>query len=111
MEETNSYADTLLFGGKYSKEIWIAFAKRGFGYSAKEGSTSNTNDGIPAYDLPPNILPVTFANFTAQKQDNTSLLNWTTDQGSNTDKFIVERSGDGRINTSIGEVKAAGNST
>ncbi|HEY2727455.1 MAG TPA: T9SS type A sorting domain-containing protein, partial [Parafilimonas sp.] len=83
----------------------------GLGYSAKEGSTSNTNDGTPAYDLPSIILPVTFGNFTAQKQNNTSLLKWTTDQESNTDKFIVERSGDGRIYTSIGEVKAADNST
>ena len=50
-------------------------------------------------------------HFTAQKQSNTSLLKWTTEQESNTDKFIVERSGDGRTYTSIGEVKAAGNST
>jgi extracellular elastinolytic metalloproteinase len=102
-------ADTALFGGKYSKEIWAAFAKRGLGYSAKEGSSNNNNDGEPAYDLPSTVLPVTFGTFTAQKQNTTSLLKWTTEQESNTDKFIVERSGDGKTYTSIGEVKAAGN--
>ncbi len=104
-------ADTALFDGKYSKEIWAAFAKRGLGYSAKQGSSNNNNDGIPAYDLPSIVLPVTFGAFTAQKQNNTSLLKWTTEEESNTDKFIVERSSDGRAYTSIGEVKAAGSST
>ena len=104
-------ADTALFGGKYSKEIWAAFAKRGLGYSAKEGSSNNNNDGEPAYDLPSAVLPVTFGTFTAQKQNSTSLLKWTTERELNTDKFFVERSGDGKTYTSIGEVKAAGNST
>jgi len=104
-------ADTALFGGKYSKDIWAAFAKRGLGYSAKEGSSNNNNDGVPAYDVPSAVLPVTFGTFTAQKQNNTSLLKWTTEEESNTDKFIIERSGNGRTYTSIGEVQAAGNST
>jgi hypothetical protein len=103
-------ADTALFGGKYSKEIWAAFAKRGLGYSAKQGLNSDTKDGTPAYDLPSIVLAVKFDNFTAQKQNNTSLLKWTTEQESNTDKFIIERSSDGRIYTSIGEVKASGTS-
>jgi hypothetical protein len=104
-------ADTALFGGKYSKEIWTAFAKRGLGYSAQQGSSNDNNDGIPAYDVPSIVLPVTFGTFTAQKQNNTSLLKWTTEEESNTDKFIVERSNDGKVYTSIGEVEAAGTST
>ncbi len=103
-------ADTLLYSGKYSKEIWTAFAKRGLGYSAGEGSSGNTNDGTAAYDLPSGILPVEFGDFTAQKQGNTSLLKWTTVQESNTDKFIAERSADGKNYSSIGTVTAAGNS-
>ena len=52
-------ADTLLYSGKYSADIWKAFAKRGLGYSASEGASNNTNDGTPAYDLPSSVLPVT----------------------------------------------------
>jgi hypothetical protein len=43
-------ADTLLFGGKYSFDIWKAFAKRGLGYSAKQGTSTSTTDGTSAYD-------------------------------------------------------------
>jgi hypothetical protein len=103
-------ADTLLYGAKYSKEIWTAFARRGLGYSAKQGSSLFITDGTAAYDLP-TALPVTWGSFTAEKKGNTALLKWTTVQESNTDKFIVERSGDGRTYTAIGEVKAAGNSS
>jgi extracellular elastinolytic metalloproteinase len=36
--------------------IWEAFAKRGLGYSAEQGSTSSTSDGTEAFDLPPECL-------------------------------------------------------
>ncbi|HWB24599.1 MAG TPA: M36 family metallopeptidase [Chitinophagaceae bacterium] len=55
-------------------------------------------------------LPVTWGSFTVQRQNNTALLNWETLQELNTDKFIVERSGDGINFYEIGSVKAAGNS-
>ncbi|MEP6467454.1 MAG: M36 family metallopeptidase, partial [Parafilimonas sp.] len=103
-------ADTLLYGAKYSADIWKAFAKRDLGYSASEGNSNSTSDGKSAYDLP-SVLPVTFGSFTAEKQGSTSLLKWKTEEESNTDKFIVERSTDGKNYTSIGEVKASGNSS
>jgi hypothetical protein len=104
-------ADTLLYSGAHSTEIWKAFAKRGLGYSANQGFATNTNDGVPAYDLP-SVLAIVIGTFTAEKQGTSAaLLKWTTIQESNTDKFIIERSTDGRIFTSIGEVKAAGNSS
>lgn len=49
-------ADTLLFGGQYSSIIWNAFASRGLGYLASEGSTNNIKDGIADYSLPPGLL-------------------------------------------------------
>jgi hypothetical protein len=103
-------ADTLLYGAKYSKEIWKAFAKRGLGYSAKQGNSTSTTDGTAAYDVP-GTLPVTWGTFTAVKQGTTALLKWTTVQEFNSDKFIIERSNDGRTFGTIGEVKAAGNSS
>ncbi len=52
-------ADAILFNGANDCIIWNAFAKRGLGYSADQGSPSSRSDGISAYDLPPqcnNIL-------------------------------------------------------
>jgi len=49
-------ADSLLYQNKYHCEIWSAFARRGMGYSASEGSSYNTTDQIPAFDLPPTPL-------------------------------------------------------
>jgi hypothetical protein len=103
-------ADTTLYGGKYSNEIWRVFASRGLGYSAKQGNSNSTRDGIAAYDLPPGVLAAVFENFTAQKQGNTALLKWSTAQESNTSRFIVERTTDARTFTPVGQVKAAGNS-
>ncbi|MCB0518113.1 MAG: M36 family metallopeptidase [Lewinellaceae bacterium] len=45
-------ADQALYGGANSCTIWTAFAKRGLGFSATQGSTNNTNDGVEAFDMP-----------------------------------------------------------
>lgn len=103
-------ADTVLYGGKYSKEIWTAFARRGMGYSAKQGTSTGIKDQTAAYDLP-ETLPVKWGSFTATKQGSSALLKWTTVSENNADKFIVERSADGRTYTSVGsEVKAVNSS-
>ncbi len=103
-------ADTVLFNRKYSGVIWKAFAKRGLGFSAKEGSTNIVNDGTAAYDLPA-ALPVVWGTFTAEKINNTALLKWTTVSEENVDRFVVERTIDGNNYAEIGSVKAKGNST
>lgn len=46
-------ADTLLYGAVHSAAIWQAFASKGLGYSALQGSTNDLKDGTAAYDLPP----------------------------------------------------------
>ena len=46
-------ADLVLTGGANECIIWEAFAKRGLGYSASQGSSSSTGDGTEAFDLPP----------------------------------------------------------
>ena len=48
-------ADTLLYDGANSDDIWIAFAKRGLGYSASQGSSGSVVDGTQAFDLPPGV--------------------------------------------------------
>ena len=46
-------ADQAIYGGANECLIWEAFAKRGLGYSASQGSSGNVNDGTEAFDLPP----------------------------------------------------------
>lgn len=47
-------ADQLMYNGAHQCLIWNAFAKRGLGYSADQGSSFSRSDGIQAFDLPPN---------------------------------------------------------
>lgn len=47
-------ADELLYNGENKNLIWCAFAKRGLGYSASQGSSENRFDQVEAFDLPPN---------------------------------------------------------
>jgi Subtilase family/Secretion system C-terminal sorting domain len=66
------------------------------------------NSGGPAHDQ---TLPLSLGTFTATKTNHTGLLQWTTLQEFNTDKFIIEKSSNGIDYSYLGEVKASGNST
>ncbi len=44
-------ADTLLFNAKYSCVIWQAFAKRGLGRNASQGSASSITDGVADFSV------------------------------------------------------------
>lgn len=46
-------ADAALYGGENQCIIWTAFAKRGLGFSASQGSSNSTTDGTQAFDMPP----------------------------------------------------------
>src|SRR5690606_25022223 len=46
-------ADVALYGGANQCAIWEAFARRGLGFSAIQGSSSSKTDGTEAFDLPP----------------------------------------------------------
>ena len=45
-------ADELLYDGEYSCLIWDAFARRGLGLSADQGSSNSITDGTEAFDSP-----------------------------------------------------------
>ncbi len=45
-------ADSLLFQGANSCEIWRAFAKRGLGVGADQGNQDSLLDGVSSYDIP-----------------------------------------------------------
>lgn len=42
-------ADTLFFGAQYSCAIWRAFAKRGMGIGASQGSAGSVTDQVPSF--------------------------------------------------------------
>lgn len=46
-------ADMNLYGGRHQCAIWTAFAKRGMGYSALQGSSFSATDQTAATNLPP----------------------------------------------------------
>jgi hypothetical protein len=48
-------ADTLLYEGAYSDQIWQAFAQRGVGFSAIQGTSASRSDNQEAFDLPPTV--------------------------------------------------------
>lgn len=45
-------ADELVYGGANKCLIWRAFARRGLGFSAQQGSTDDRFDQVEAFDLP-----------------------------------------------------------
>lgn len=49
-------ADQINNGGVNQCLIWQAFAKRGLGYSADQGSSADATDGTEAFDLPDDCL-------------------------------------------------------
>ena len=61
-------ADSLLYQGQYHCTIWNAFARRGMGYSAVEGSPNSAIDQTAAFDMPP---PVTLQKVTPLVSGNT----------------------------------------
>ncbi|WP_127130612.1 T9SS type A sorting domain-containing protein [Pseudoflavitalea rhizosphaerae] len=56
-------------------------------------------------------LPVTWLYVRGERKQQSAIINWATAQEFDSDNFVVEYSRDGREYTSIGEVKAAGNSS
>lgn len=56
-------------------------------------------------------LPLSWGEFTAEKEGSTAILNWSTLQEINADEFVIERSNDGMHFSVIGKLSAAGNTT
>lgn len=57
-------ADRINYGGANQELIWKAFAKRGLGFSARQGSSTSRFDQVEAFDLPasyPCTIPLTVA--------------------------------------------------
>ncbi|WP_114491103.1 M36 family metallopeptidase [Candidatus Ulvibacter alkanivorans] len=55
-------ADVALYGGANECLIWDAFAKRGLGVSADQGSSNSRSDGTEAFDTPSGLAMFTAPN-------------------------------------------------
>ncbi|MFN0082889.1 MAG: M36 family metallopeptidase, partial [Ferruginibacter sp.] len=81
-------ADRNLYAGRHACSIWTAFAKRGMGYSASQGSSASATDQTAATDLPPaptintqptdiTVAATASATFTANAGTDVNLIyNW-----------------------------------
>ncbi len=52
-------AEVVETGGANACLIWAAFARRGLGFSASQGTSNSTTDGTAAFDLPPACVGAT----------------------------------------------------
>ncbi len=68
--------DTALTGGDNQCEIWRAFAKRGLGFSASQGSPIIRTDGVAAFDLPASCLTAVFGGFSSPVDAAPELNDW-----------------------------------
>ncbi|MDP1726626.1 MAG: T9SS-dependent M36 family metallopeptidase [Bacteroidota bacterium] len=48
-------ADSINNGGANYDLLWKAFARRGLGYTASQGSSNSATDGVEKFDLPPSV--------------------------------------------------------
>jgi hypothetical protein len=59
-------ADSLNNNGANRDLLWKAFARRGLGYSAIQGSTNSRLDGTQEFDLPPDVTGLNQLNLNSQ---------------------------------------------
>ncbi len=92
-------AEQAIYGGTYASAVQAAFARRGLGYSASEGSTNRNRDNNEAFDLWPGGNASPNASFSY----SCTLLSCSfTDTSSDSDGSIVSRAwtfGDGGAST------------
>lgn len=97
-------ADALYYNGAYECMIWKAFARRGLGYSASQGSSDSALDGEEAFDVPPSCLVATQAPLAAFETDRkTSCLEAATfqftDKSLYISQYLIWDFGDGTTST------------
>ncbi|MFZ1452694.1 MAG: M36 family metallopeptidase, partial [Ferruginibacter sp.] len=70
-------ADVSLYGGSHTCAIWRAFARRGMGFGAAQGSSASINDQTVSFAMPPTCVvgsnPTVTINQAAAQPDPTSV--------------------------------------
>lgn len=107
-------ADVALTGGANCQLIWTAFAKRGLGYSADQGSPSSITDGTEAFDMPPDgtcpdlPVPVKLASFSVQRSGPGAVLAWEVVEATDHAGFHVYRQLPGKARVQMTEQLLSG---
>lgn len=107
-------ADQNNFGGVNRCLIWTAFAKRGLGFSATQGSTNSRLDGSEAFDLPNDcsIFPVEWLNIAATPLQKEIKVDWSLSLEIGNKGFDIERKAEGEEGfTKIGAQASRGNTS
>lgn len=71
-------ADTIFYGGQYSCAIWRAFAKRGMGRGASQGSSASVIDQTPSFIVDNGIFYITQSAPAVQEGQNVTYTNHVT---------------------------------
>ena len=66
-------ADALLYNNVHRCMIWTAFARRGMGFNALQGSANVAGDETASFNMPPFCLPITQAPVAAFTSDFTTI--------------------------------------
>jgi len=103
-------ADSILYKNAHKCAIWNAFARRGMGYSAKQGSSYICGDEKVAFDVPPCSLPVSLIDFSAISDKNKVVLRWKATSETNLNGYTVEYSKNGTSWLSIDFINATNTS-
>lgn len=62
-------ADQAIYGGANECLLWNAFAKRGLGYSADQGSSNSRSDGTQAFDTPSQLASLSILDEVCASSD------------------------------------------
>lgn len=101
-------ADVNLYGGIHLFELWEAFARRGLGDGASQGSTGSTCDNTNSFVNP---IPVELVGFSATVDGSDVVLNWATASETNNAGFDVQMRSDDNSFESLGFADGHGTTT
>ncbi len=105
-------ADSILYGGSHRCTIWTAFARRGMGYDAEQGSSLVCGDELEGYQEPTCTLPLNLLDFTAAAQGTSAVaLKWLTSAEINSKDFTIEHSNTNNAWKAIGTQLAKNGTT
>lgn len=97
-------ADSLLYKGKYQFEIWRAFARRGLGALADQGSSLDATDGVSDFSMP-ELFRTRIDTFDAFENEDNISVHFKTIQEFDNLRFEIRRSTDNQIFQTIKTVE------
>jgi len=113
---SSNIVNLLIVGYNPATSQWESLGKAGGTTGTLAGTGSITANGVipdnySAITFGANIaLPVTLVSFDARKEGSTSSLTWATTAETNSDRFEIERSANGKAWSKIGTVASSGES-